>query len=413
LVHEAGLGVLEPETFKKTVGVIPGGVAVFSIENYAALGGGVQLKAFVHRTIDAWNPITSIPNLTANLRLFKNPATAEVTTVENSYLGEVTYSSFQTSDTSFAARIRGTVETVNGAGAAGQQVTILAPEMYFVWDPTNYRYAASKTGGVGGLTFQTDVDGTFDVLVYSHKVATNRSIRIESGGKIATVSLDTVHNHKLVFAKGNNKLTWNFPKYPGLGTTATTLTFTDKWDNPVVGADLFLISGEGFAYLDGQAALARKTDSKGQISWRVRPFTTGRLQAPGGANAYVLAVPLRASLQSERAKVSEFVVPFEDQTLLLGPLTAFLLQVEPLEWQGFFGPQATASAGATKGQLTVSVFNAFNRVAKVYLGSKLVGEKRIKTRVFKFKLNNLKSGAAGVSVRIGGKQVLFKPLVIK
>lgn len=417
VVAAEGMEQLNPGRYKQTLAVPENGNVTMTIENFSPVGGSVRLVAQLHFASMEWSEYTILPNRTLNLSMFNNAETFEVTTVENKYQGEVTYSAFTISATDYAARISGAVETVNGSTAAAQEVSISGAGLYFVFDPTSYVNISSKRGSENGISITTDTDGSFSVDVFAHKVnAAGISIRITSGGKSTDVLLSTFHNRDLVAVAGNNKLTWDFPSYPGLGVTVATATFTDKWDNPVAGATIDFASGPGYLFVNGNPTVVSKTtNAKGKASVRIRGFTTGRLQAPASAEVNLEAIALRSANLLEGVNRVELYRVKTDATTFV-PLTSSnlaLIASESELWSGFFGTQATASAAATMGQVNVTAFNAVGKKIRVFIGAKLVATKQATKRVTKITVRNLKSRDVGLTVRIGNKVALFKPLTIR
>jgi hypothetical protein len=291
-----------------------------------------------------------------------------------------------------AALLEGTVETNTGVGAAAQLVTVSGSGLllHFAGYGAGDLNAYDEVLGQSSLTLSTDVDGKFYVYVYSHKVGT-QTITITSGGKSTTVTLVSKHNVALLDDVDNNKLTWNFPKRPGVGVTPATVTFTDKWGNPVAGASIDFdgesnMQSGNFAFIDGipsdeyDSTFYKVTDARGQISVRIRPFSIGRLQAPGTIEVEVVSV--NNTLAGQTFNTNEGG------------------NVTDIKWSGFFGTQATAVAGANSGVVVVKAFNAAGRKVHVFAGARLVTTVDATKRVETIRVK-VKSGDRNISVRVG------------
>jgi hypothetical protein len=385
---EGGVGELNETLLKQTVSVPANGLVSVTFPNWVPVAGHGRAVAYLQLSEDTWSSAVQVNGSaqTATINLYKNAATGEVTTVENTYSGTVTYDAFSaTSMTGQAATMTGTVETTTAVGAAAQAVTISGTGLFFSFDNNGYTHTFTEGVVANSATAVTDVNGRFSVLVYAHKVGTY-NVTITSGGKSTTVALTVGHNSQLLAAAGNNKLSLKWPARPGLGVTVAEATFTDKWGNPVSGASVtFTPVANGYVFVDGSAATVTKTTgAAGKATVRVRSFSEGRLQTPGGMTADVTAA-----------------AGFTGST------------VDAVSWTGFFGVQATANAGAKAGVVNVKAFNAAGRTVRVFIGSREVAKVDATKRVTSIRVKGVKAGDRGLTVRVGKKVVLFKPVLVK
>lgn len=387
---EAGVGELNETLLKQTVSVPSNGLVTVTFPNWVPVAGHGRAVAFLQLSEDTWTSAVQVNGSarTATINLYKNAATGEVTTIENSYSGTVTYAAFSaTSMTGEAATMTGTVETTTAVGAAAQAVTISGTGLFFSFDNAGYTHTFTEGVVASSATAVTDVNGRFSVLVYAHKVGTY-NVTITSGGKSTTVALTIGHNSQLLALAANNKLSLKFPARPGLGVTVAEATFTDKWGNPVSGASVtFTPVVGGFLFVDGLATTVTKTTgAAGKATVRVRSFSEGRLQTPGGMTA--------------------------DVTAATGFTTNPAL-VDAVAFSGFFGVQATGNAGARAGVVNVKAFNAAGRTVRVFIGSREVASVDATKRVTSIRVKGVQAGDRGLTVRVGKKVILFKPVLVK
>jgi hypothetical protein len=139
----------------------------------------------------------------------------------------VEYGDFVTGDEAALndyATISGNVAGADNGGLPGAPVTIKGAGLQF-WHDGEYT--------IGSVTVIADVDGNFEVDVYTHMVnKAGQAITITAGNVTETVSLVSSLPDDL---DGDNlKFAWTLPAYMVKDTTyAITLSLTDKWGNPV------------------------------------------------------------------------------------------------------------------------------------------------------------------------------------
>ena len=464
---------------------VSGGKATFTFSNFATMGGHSDVEAFLHRSSDDWDDETDIENeytedadASVTLRIYKNDATSGLVSVKDfsTYvnLGKF-YEGNVDEDAALAenlaedgdsimsedgvasgnwgwgvgdnyATITGTVETTGGYGAAAQQVTISGTGLLFAFEDGSYTYYYDEILKVGTLTGFTDIDGTFEFDVYAHKVNTaGQSVTITSGGKSTTVLLKTYLNDMTLEHADFHELSWNMPKYPGLGVTAITAKATDVWGNPIpkialeFDADEERFEDDDFVFVDGQGSsnVEKYTNSMGEAIVRVRTFTdSGRLAAPGDLDVtfYGGYIVFDGEGYTRTPEYDEDE-PFDYAYDLNGDgdvSDAFewaeygildvrdsvlddnwnIWSADELRWSGFFGPQATASVGAKAGVVNVRVYNADGRKVSVKVGNKTITT-TADGRVERIRVKGIKTGSRTVFVKIGKKAALTKFVSVK
>jgi hypothetical protein len=244
------------------------GTATFVFDNYLTAGESEILTAKVYRG-SATSP--TLVSVDTTVTLFAVTDVTGVNVTKNIAGVVVSYADFITGKTSAAApgptggtTYTGTVVDANGAGIPGAVVTIAADGFQFKSGDLFYN---------DSVTLASTSAGTFSVTFWTHTAsATGENITVTAGGKSATTLV------KSVIPSGdgstnvaNLKFSWDLPANVVMNTTyAVTATLTDKWNNPLSGADLSFTAFAAATFNGVATAVPKTTDKNGQATVYLR-----------------------------------------------------------------------------------------------------------------------------------------------
>ena len=250
---------------------VSAGTATFTFANYLGAGLSDILTAKVY-TGTSTSP-TYVGSLSTTVSLYNTNAVAAVNVASKITGVVVTYDDFITgassstnvapNDNSFT--ITGTVVDSNGAGVPGAPVTLSGKGFQFV-------KSGSTTYYVDSITLAVSEAGTFTVTGYTHVAsATGNPITVKSGDKTATISVvSKVEDGDGALSAANLSFTWDLPAALVMNTTyAVTASVTDKWGNPIKGAEIEF-AGYAAAQFNGAATATRTTAANGKATAYLR-----------------------------------------------------------------------------------------------------------------------------------------------
>jgi hypothetical protein len=472
-------GALDEDSLRETKALV-NGRATFTFANYATVDSFVWVTGILHQVkdgeidargdaydfegtegtsgldyiatngyddADLWANGDSIKNT----QVFKNAATSEIAGLEKQYVNVVTYQTFAsgnyTDDKAFKkivdttglysnsksyisgefATITGTVETTSGVGAVAQQVTLSGSGLLFVKDRVD---GYDEVHAIGSITVWTDVDGNFEVDVYSHREnLAGLNVSITSGGKSFSTKVVTgmnsdIDNEEFYNAATKTRIdaavvTWNWKKLTGNAPAANTrymvtVTAKDVWGNLLRNADLE-VTGRGYADIgvvtDQDDYRTITTSSAGTASFTVQKGSFFQWQEDAGEDA-VWAVGGSSGYMLVELDSFDYKDGSEDLSLEF-TTSSFNSGLFKKSWSGNFGPQATATAGAKKGVVRVNAYNVKGKTVRVFVAGKLVKTVTSDKAKFLTKVKGVKSGTKRVTVRVGAKRMITTFVAIK
>jgi hypothetical protein len=461
------------------------GSASFTFANYAAVDSFVWVAGILHRSefdkddlstlgdAQGYDPVGDSSDEVT--RVWKNDATKAIESVENEYTNEVSYTEFRTgtyaddafyawledtvdnTEDSFGvyggndedgerATIYGSVETANGNGAAYQAVTISSAGLYF----TGYNVAGDYAAATGSFTVETDVDGNFEIEVYSHlENLTGKSITITSGGKSTTTLLKTYMNQDIddedywngsAWVDGS-VISWNWVKMtgnmPGNNTQyQIKVTTKDVWGNILKDASLDVYQN-GWADVgisreddfDEEDNISIDTNSSGVASFNFAkgPFYANTGEDYGDEEAFMLAPGGNSGLvylnlwgfdydingDGDTSDAGEFSTSNFSDDNYASDLGSTSKGISQLGASFKFGPQANATEAAKKGAVKVQAANVKGKTVRVYVSGKLVKTVVADKAIFKTRVKGVKAGDKRVTVKVGAKRMYSAFITVK
>jgi len=255
------------------------GEASFTFTNYLTAGQSDILTARVY-TGTSTNPnFTGLPQ--TNVSLFSVVDAAAVNVAAEVTGVEVNYADFITGKTSAAkpgptsgTTYTGTVVNANGGGIAGAVVTVSAP---------GFQFKSGTDFTIGSVTLVTDAAGIFSVDFWTHTAsAAGVPMTVTSGAATATTTVKSAV--PTTMSPANLSFTWNLPATLVMNTTyAVAASVTDKWGNPIAGAEVEF-SAFGSGQFNGVSTpVTRTTDRTGKATAFLRSFAN--VDGPGAIGA--------------------------------------------------------------------------------------------------------------------------------
>jgi hypothetical protein len=126
---------------------------------------------------------------------------------------------------------------------------------------------------VDSISLAASEAGTFSVTVYTHVAnAAGNALTVTSGGKSATTLVKSaIPAGNASTDVGNLKFSWDLPANVVMNTTyAVTATLTDKWSNPLSGANVSFTAYAAATFNGVATAVAKTTDKNGQATVYLR-----------------------------------------------------------------------------------------------------------------------------------------------
>ena len=248
------------------------GSATFSFTNWLAESESDVITAKLY-TGSATSPVY-VAGATTSISVYNTNTVHAVNVVASVASVVVTYDDFITgvagstnvapNDNSFT--YIGTVVDSNGAGVPGAPVTISGTGFQF-------NKTGSTTYSVDSISLAASEAGTFSVTVYTHVAnAAGNALTVTSGGKSATTLVKSaIPAGDGVTDVGNLKFSWDLPANVVMNTTyAVTATLTDKWSNPLSGANVSFTAYAAATFNGVATAVAKTTDKNGQATVYLR-----------------------------------------------------------------------------------------------------------------------------------------------
>jgi hypothetical protein len=479
-------GTLNDDVLLQTKPLVSGR-ATFTFDNYASMDSFVWVTGILHQVrdgdIDArddgydlsgtegysdWDDWDRSGYSDLDTQVFKNDATAEISSVDNEYFNVVTYQAFKAGnysndeafydfvnedglynydyneDTPFIfnndddeqSQITGTVETKNGNGAVAQQVTISGAGLLFA-KSRNDGY--DEIHALNSITVWTDVDGNFEVDVYSHlENRSGLSVTISSGGKSFTTKLFTYMNPDISsdeyynvgedYQSDASVLTWNWNKVTGNAPSANTqytitISAKDVWGNLLRNLDIDVhpngwaeVGGARFDEIDEDDNYHSYTDSNGKTT-----FTVEKGMWYWNLDEDVDEVDFLVSPSGNVGTIDADICCWEYDSGRVDGLFDFDtydgfygdVGVGNLEASFKFGPQATAKAGVKKGVVVANAYNVKGKTVRVYVAGKLVKTVTSDKAQFLVRVKGIKAGDKRVTVKVGTKRMFSGYVSVK
>ena len=439
------------------------GAATFTFANYAAVDSFVGVAGLLHTANfdkDDFEDIYSTDLYEDGVGPFdddnveityvhNNGATGVVDGVENDYSNVVTYAAFKDGnwdededlaeftedygvynedfeDSDEYVEISGSVLTANDNGAAYQAVTVSGAGLYF----GAYDASGDWIFKTGSITTETDADGRFFFVVWSHKHnIAGQSITISSGGKSFAPKLKTFMNDEI-----GEDMSWNGSEWVEaikLTTDWETLTgnerddisapkrkssylvtakVTDVWGNILDGANVEVDAENLTGAIFGDNVNNDQEDEELNGSADTGAAGTIKFSARANLSDYATrqeAFDLRLYVDDFDYDAGEGNEDFDFYAEVEGWGT------EEAEYSGTFGPQAHAVAGAKKGVVRVHAFNVKGKSVKVFVGGKLVKTVTSDKARFLTMVKGVKAGDKRVTVKVGAKRMLSTFVSVK